>query len=526
MLTDVREDGLAGPARSRFSRARVPSWALDVLICCLLAGGAIALHLSIAGPVPSGADGGNWLAIAREQLGTNAMAGDAEYAPLFPMFLARLLLIFEPVTALVIAGLVSKVALLLSVYWCGRSVGRSYGLAAALLVGVTGAHLEAYAWGAYPQTLASAFGLLSVYLFVEYLRERRRRQLLIGLLATVATLTTHLLIGGLLLFAVPIALASWMWATKADRATWFRAAWVTLLVSVPAGIYLYQTVIVAGENGYRPPVNPLGLGLWFSIVHTTREAPLLWVLLTILAVVGLVGRNRAPAVLPTKATAFSWGLMGLVFFLVTGEARSLLMTQIGLILLGMIGFRNLWHATRQRALGEERPRFAGAVWKGLAVLGVGVFFGLVVGGIGSYRDTTGWFRIVGQPELEALDALKEAANEGDLVVASAGMNGHPLGWWVQGYAGIPTFTGIDLRWLAFPLEREQAELANAVFSGDLNVAETSALLDSVGADFLVVDRRDPNGDWISTPSAQAFPVLYQSNTLVVMGAIPVGTTHD
>lgn len=40
----------------------------------LLIGGLIILHVAVSGSIPSGGDGGNWLALARESLGENVMS--------------------------------------------------------------------------------------------------------------------------------------------------------------------------------------------------------------------------------------------------------------------------------------------------------------------------------------------------------------------------------------------------------------------------------------------------------------------
>ena len=129
-------------------------------------------------------------------------------------------------------------------------------------------------------------------------------------------------------------------------------------------------------------------------------------------------------------------------------------------------------------------------------------------------------------ELRALDRLASIAGPDDLAVASPGNQGHPLGWWVQGYAGVPTYSGIDLRWLAFPEEREQARIANELFGGHLEVEEAAEMLASVGADFLVIDRRDPTGTWFESGLSSAFPVIYDSGAVVIARAEPMAQLQD
>jgi hypothetical protein len=185
------------------------------------------------------------------------------------------------------------------------------------------------------------------------------------------------------------------------------------------------------------------------------------------------------------------------------------------VLLGVRGFKWLWQRARQ-AESDTGRRIYGALWRAIAVVGVSVVFGLVVGGVGSYEGTTGWFRVVDTQELDGLDALKAAAEHGDLAMASAGNHGHPIGWWVQGYAGIPTFSGIDLRWLAFPIEREQAQVANDFFAQVDGGQKSLEPVREVGVDFLVVDRRGPDAGWLESPIVSEFVRIYESHSIVVL----------
>ena len=336
-----------------------------------------------------------------------------------------------------------------------------------------------------------------------------------------ATLATHLLVGGLLLAAIAIAMAYGLWATRADRARWWRQSLVAAAIAVPGFAYLYQSVVVASNNGYRAPINPLQHSLMFALSQQIREAPALWIVLLLLGIYGFFANLRSSQELPTRAVGVSWSLVGVAFFLATGEARSLLLTQAGVVLLAVLGFRHIWMSLRHRSVrADSRKRSVSMPWKAMTVLGVALVFGLVVGGIGSYPGSTGWFRVVDHADLQALDRLAMFAGPDDLVVASPGSQGHPLGWWVQGYAGIPTYSGIDLRWLAFPEEREQARIANEVFGGDLDVDEAAEMLASVGADFLVIDRRDPTGTWFESGLSSAFPVIYDTGAVVIARAEP------
>ena len=78
-VLDTAHDGVV-------SRARVESefdkW--DFVLTAVLIALVVVLHISIPGSIPSGADGGNWLAIARGLLGEDVMASDVAYPRIFP----------------------------------------------------------------------------------------------------------------------------------------------------------------------------------------------------------------------------------------------------------------------------------------------------------------------------------------------------------------------------------------------------------------------------------------------------------
>ena len=521
-ISPVSEATESLSGRQEPEKRAIPPWLGDALAVVLILGAVLAVHLIVPGPVPSGPDGGNWLAMARETLGDRVMAGDATYPPGFPVLLAGLLALLGPIGAITTAALMSTAVFLIAVYICGRPMGRWFALICAVVVGGSGAQLEAYSWGAYPQTLASGLALMSVYVLIRHLQTQRRGFLVSGAVLAAATLATHLLVGGLLLAAIPIAMAFGLWAARAGRAQWWRQGLVVAAIAVPGFAYLYQSVVVASNNGYTAPINPLQHSLVFALTQQVREAPALWIVLLLLALFGFFANLRSSRELPTRAVGVCWALVGVAFFLATGEARSLLLTQAGVVLLAGLGFRQIWGSLRNRSLGSDsRKRSVSTPWKALTVLGIALVFGLVVGGIGSYPGSTGWFRVVDDVDLRALDRLAMFAGPDDLVVASPGNQGHPLGWWVQGYAGIPTYSGIDLRWLAFPEEREQARIANELFGGDLDVEEAAEMLASVGADFLVIDRRDPTGTWFESGLSSAFPVIYDTGAVVIARAEPL-----
>jgi hypothetical protein len=137
---------------------------------------------------------------------------------------------------------------------------------------------------------------------------------------------------------------------------------------------------------------------------------------------------------------------------------------------------------------------------------------VVLTGLHRYDLAADWYRVVGQRELEALAELRAAAEPGDLAIASRGPNGNPIGWWVQGYAGIPTVTSIDPAFLAFPDERAQAAVADRLFSSPIE--ESDGALG--GARFVIVDRRGSEVAWAAQDLSGRLERILDGTLLILM----------
>ena len=489
----------------------------EVLVVALLGLGTVYLHLTVPGVVPTGPDGGNWLAMARDRfLGESVMSAAVTYPPFFPWLLSVLLLVTTPLVAIVSGALFAKCALVLVTYFCARSMGPFYAGLSALLVGVGGAQLEAYAWGAYPQLLGTAFGTAAVYLTVRHLETVRRGHLLGAIGFAALTYATHTLVGGLLVFALPLAAAHQLWMLRSSPGAWVKGMSKAALLAAPGALIALYNFVLAPQPGVEPVLNPLAQTWTFSLQQTVSDAPLPWLLVATLALGALVYRRWSDGRSATVAVGVSWVIVGALFFAVIAEARALLLAQLGLVLLAMLCFQRLLGAARS-AKTRNPGRFPSRVaYSGLIILGVATLSSISVGGVNSYVNSASWYRVVDRSELAALDTLEALADEGDLVVAAQGHHGNQIGWWVQGYAGIPTYTAVDLRFLTFPEEREQAEVANQIFDGTFDEAESIGALESIGADYLIVDRRGPNDGWLNSGLAQPFRRVFESPTVVIL----------
>jgi hypothetical protein len=486
-----------------------------MLVILVLAAAFTTLYLVGTGFVPTGADPGNWLAVAKEWLGANTMSANVAYPPVFPTLLAGLLLIAPPLVALVISACLTIVCFVGAIYVVARTLGRFFAFVAAVLVGTAGMQVEAYAWGGFPQLLATAFGLAALFFIVRHFDTRARSHLLIGLTLAGLTAGTHVMVGGLLVAGLPLATA-YSVRMGASRGAKTYELKVALMIGVGVAMIVGASYLF-GPGGTVATLNPAGVGRIDALTMGVEDAPLPWLLVAIGAIVVLYFRDWPPAVTATIAVGMSWAVASLGFFLITGEPRALMITQAGFLLSAVVGY-----ATMVRYLGPVRRASHATQTRGgighrlLLIGGLSMFSAMVAGGLGAYAAAVDWYRVVGQEELAAIERLSTAARDGDLAISSIGYHGIPIGWWVEGYGGVPSYSGHDLRYLAFPDEREQAEVANTLFGAQLTVEESLEMLDETGADFLVVDRRGPDSGWLDSEFAQSLPVVDSGSQIAVL----------
>jgi len=491
---------------------RDPIWREVTLMALILVAVGV-LHVVVPGPVPSGADGGNWLAIAQERLGLDVMSSDVTYPVAFPAVVAGLLQWFAPISAIVIAGIFAKLALVAAIYWCVRPIGALWGAIAAVIAAFAGAQLEAFAWGGYAQLLGTAAGLLTLLCLGRYMTSGETRPLLYAFAWALMVYATHALITGLLVIALPLSAAYMLLMRGFVRRLIGRAIVGVAVLAAPGAAVALWSVVGGGGSGIQPVLNPLELDLVFAIQNTVREAPWPWAMLTAIALVAVFWRSSDDAEMAVNFIGFGWTVAGAGFFALSGEPRSLLLVQIGIVMLATVGVRRFLRSLKLRPRGSVLSRL-------IIVLGVSLSASMVIGGLGAYVNAARWYRVVDAPELRALDLLSSRARSGDLVLASSGHHGNPIGWWVEGYAGVHTYSSVDPRFLAFPDERQHAITAIDFFSGRLGVEESRELIETTGADFLVVDRRGSDAAWLEGESAKGLQRLIDTATIVILEARP------
>jgi hypothetical protein len=373
------------------------------------------------------------------------------------------------------------------VYLTVSRAARVPALVAAALVGVAGYRLEAYAWGAYPQILATSLAFGTVWAIVRFVSSGRKGWLMAAGVGVITVLATHKLVGGLMLMAIPAAAfhSVWLERFRRDAVKWMGLA---VLVSATIGAFFVSSWLGASTEGVEPTLNPLGLGRVEQLAFAFEEAVVPWLVLAVVSFIGLVSRSWSRDAAPVISASFGWIVASIVGFAAVGEPRVLIQAQVAMLPVSVLVIWRWWN-DRQPSSGWRRPAVMVMGFIAIAILG-----SVVLTGLHRYDLAADWYRVVGQREVEALAELREAAEPGDLAIASRGPNGNPIGWWVQGYAGIPTFTNIDTAFLAFPDEREQAEAAADLFAAPPERA--ADLMGEHGARFLILDRRGSDVGWL------------------------------
>jgi hypothetical protein len=276
---------------------------------------------------------------------------------------------------------------------------------------------------------------------------------------------------------------------------------------IVATIGLYLAVEVLRSEG-SAVLNPADLSLRDGLNLAMGESPIPWLVVTGIGITSLLHRHWLATQSIAVSVGAGWFLAGAGLFLATGERRSLLAAQLGVILLAAAQLTRWWRKSR------DRGRMV--VGNALLVFSAAIVGSIAVPGMSDYRESTTFYRIVDTPEVEAFQFLEESAEVGDTVLASRGRNTIPIGWWVEGIARLPTISGHDPRYLTFPAEIIEAEQANAFFAGELEQAETTNYLNQTGVRFVVVDKRGPDSGWLFRADRPTFPIIYDSSTLVIL----------
>jgi len=441
---------------------------------------------------PPGSDGGNWLAFAYLLAGESVKATTAAYPPAFPWLLNISLHFLPPLVALKALGLVSAACVSIPAYFLLRTAVNPWfsAIIAAAIVG-TGYHNNILAWGGYPQLLGVAFLLLTVYLFRQGLVTGKVWFLAASVLTTVLTVATHTLAAINLALALGVLAVVCFYGCQGNPSAvsrrrmvqlllmWIAVTGVLLLPVVPN--YIRALSLLAGN-----PLNPQQFDLLavFAAFISWHNESYTWLALgiiggTLTAWMVLARRCLCLADVVTAIVASS-----LLTFVLVREMRSVHLIQVGVLLsVGVvITFLDKEAAASLVRVSRQTLRYLAVIFV-VTVLSAVLLFGEQ-----RSQSSFAWYRVVDSQVLASLDWLKENGSPGDVVVAGESPRGNILGWWVEGYANLPTYLAVDPRWLAFHEEREQSEIAYRFISSNSDPAELCRLAQEYGIRFLFLHR--------------------------------------
>ena len=469
---------------------------------------------------PPGSDGGQWLAFSHQLFGGESIrAGFQFYPPIFPLFVRLVSLVVDPLVALKLLGIFTSIFIAFPVYLLLRTaLHPCLSAVFAITVVITPYHNEVLCFGGYPQLLGTSFLLLSIFFLLQGLNTGQKRWFFGASVASAATIGSNVLTALVLLLAAGVILlisSCKLWHEgKSVLYPRFRSAFLwwgipSIILSLPFATTYFAYLFTAE----RSPANPMGLTLP-DILGWLKSAWLLefilWLgVLSFVAVLFLFGARaifRRRLLITDAAVALLFSAFA--GFLLLRELRFIAFIEIGLVLvLGLILNMLISFFSRQKA---RRFLVASTL---IAVL----IFTSAVGVIGNRRFEIAyyWYEVVDASVLSALEWLHDNGTPGAKVVTTGADHGHNYGWWIEGYAHLPTYMAGDPFLFFNVTERAQVSLAHRLLIQETPPGEIRALANENGIQFLFFDKRviyRSLGNFVEA----GFVKCFENDTIVVM----------
>ena len=508
------------------------------MLCCLIekcrsreAGGVVLLLALLAlfiglrwammsgEAAPPGSDGGNWLAFSKELFGDQVKAADAVYPPLFPLLVRFTQLFFSPLVALKVLGLATAAFLGIPVYLLLRTtLGPLPSAVIAAAVPFIDYNNEVLAWGGYPQLLGAAFLLFSLYFLLIGLYRDKAVFFVLSAVSAGLTVATHTLASLQLFMSLVSLLAIYIYSRWGSRSLLPKRRLVSLMllwglsfITLSLAVlpfYLDSISLMAGN-----PANPHQFDIlnFLGNFASWRDENYMWLVVALIcgafSVSMVVKRQRIPLAEAVVAILIS-ALLGFAFL---REIRSAHLLEVGLLLSAgvMATLISREKASRIGRLNRHRVRFSTAVFIVIFLIGVLT--------LGQFRSQLAfsWFRVVDDQVLAGLDWVRANRNSGDIAVASETPHGGILGWWVEGYADLPTYLAVDPRWLSFSEEKAQAEVAHHFLALESNASELRELAKTHDVRFLLLHKDSLDGQ-LSNLLDAGFVPSFENEAIVVL----------
>jgi hypothetical protein len=168
------------------------------------------------------------------------------------------------------------------------------------------------------------------------------------------------------------------------------------------------------------------------------------------------------------------------------------------------------------ALAALWERARATVWAGLPPA-VAVALPLLLLPLSDTRsaDLIHYYRVVDGPLLRTA-AWVDANHGGRTVLIREDRRGWPVGWWFEGLTDARIIVGTNPKWLAFPQEQANAELASRFFNDRRTSAQVAELAAEHGVELLVFRKWEWIGwqAWLADPQP-ALRVVYDDGDFMV-----------
>ncbi len=420
----------------------------------------------------SGCDPGNWFAFGRRLFGDGGKSTAGAYPPLVP----TLLFIGQRVADLMIVARIvslgSLIAVMAATYFVARQgTSRWFALATAMTVGLASIFSSTVAFGGYPQNYALAFGMLAAYAFACYLETAAIRHLLGATAALVAAAISHHMY-----FAISCAFIAVVWGiwltTKPSWGAVLRRTCGSLFVGACGMACFIPTFLLLKQDGYGAPINIGRLNFPVAIHSSIREAPSLWlaVFTTGLLFIGISYKERFTALWKVQTALM---IAPLALFAVTREPRLIPPILIGASLAMGSALHTLWLDSR------------GTAWVGIPLL-LAAIVPVLLWPLSDAKagEDIAYYRVADHSLIRTADWINAHPTHG-LVVIRQSARGWPVGWWFEGLTHANIVVGSNLKYLAFPGERDHAALANQFFDQQRTTKQARQFAAETGVSFLV-----------------------------------------
>ena len=287
---------------------------------------------------PPGLDGAQWLALGRGLHGFGRST-DGAYAPLVPILATSMESIAGPLVAVRLLAALSGLAVSLAVWLVARdSLGALWGLVATAIVVPASALVEPILFGGYPQQLALAAGVVSLWASCRYLVAPDGNGFWVAGIAGLLAASAHHLYFPVFALAILFAIGLSLSVQKVR----VRGARAGLLGIALAPAFATSTVlaVIFMHAGYAAPLQASARSSMDAWVYGTRESPVLWVLVLLTGALSLTieWRHRV-----SVAWLFSAPLLlgGGPLFLVSGQPRLLPPVIIGAAVAAGLGVKRV-----------------------------------------------------------------------------------------------------------------------------------------------------------------------------------------